>query len=278
MKISEIPNSLYKSVKLVSIPVKKLHKANSKHIPIIVSLTTIPSRIQTIHITIRSLLAQNALPEKIILWVHVSYKSKIPSQLKKLCGPIFEICFSDYTFSHRKLIHTLEKFPQKTIITCDDDLIYNPKSLELLYLEHLKRPNAIIGHRCRQISYAPNGNVKPYLEWPFKHVPLKDERLLMPVGAFCVLYPANSLHQTVQNIALFNKLSPKSDDLWFKTMALINNTISIESEEKPPLPTPIIGTQFISLKQINNKKDYKRLQWEQIIAYFNLKFKSYENA
>ena len=272
MKVSEIPISLYSSVKLLLTPVKKIQNSQIKQIPVIVSLTTIPSRLRTVNITIRSLLAQNVLPEKIVLWLHDDYKEKIPPALKKICGSIFEIRFSPYTFSHRKLIHSLEAFPDSIIITCDDDLIYHKKSLELLYLEHLKKPNAVIGHRCRQISYNSNGSVKPYLKWPFEHILEKDQRLLMPVGAFCVLYPPNVLHEKVQDIALFNKLSPKSDDLWFKTMALLNNTLSIESKNKPPKPIPIIGTQFKSLKQINNKQDYKRLQWEQIIAHFNLKF------
>jgi len=274
MKLTELPYSIFHSLRLLVKPVNKLENIKAEQIPVIVSLTTIPSRIKTLHITIRSLLTQDALPEKNVLWLHESYRFKIPSQNKKLCKTCFEIQFSPYTFSHRKLIHSLEAYPNKIIITCDDDLIYHPNNLRLLYKEHLKNPKVIIGNRCRQISYNTEGKVIPYLKWPFTNGKYKDIRLLMPVGAFCVLYPPNVLDDRVLDVDLFNKLSPKSDDLWFKTMAMLNKTLSIPSENPPPDPIPIIATQSVALKKINNKQDYKRVQWEQITAYFNLKSES----
>ncbi|QDO95680.1 glycosyltransferase family 2 protein [Formosa sediminum] len=223
--------------------------------------------------TIRSLLNQDVLPEKIILWLNDSYISKIPKALDKLQGTTFEIRFSPYTFSHRKLIHTIENYPHKIIITCDDDLIYHPSSIKLLYQEHLKNPNVVIGNRCRRITYSSNNTPLPYLQWPFAKHTIKNEKLLMPVGAFLVLYPPNILDSRFNNVELFNKISPKSDDLWFKTMSLINNALCIQAEQRPPNPIPILATQSVSLKSVNNKLDYKRKQWEQITAYFNLNFK-----
>ncbi|GAA4976629.1 glycosyltransferase [Algibacter aquimarinus] len=272
MKLSEIPISLYNSVKLHLTPVKKLKTSNKQRLPVIVSLTSIPSRIKTLHITIRSLLSQDILPEKIILWLNDSYKNNIPNQLKKLLDDTFEIRFSPYTFSHRKLIHTIENFPNSIIITCDDDLIYHPTSLKLLYKEHLKNPNVVIGNRCRRITYDSNNNALPYLQWPFATKTYKDEKLLMPVGAFLVLYPPRVFDERFNNIELINKLAPKADDLWFKAMSLLNNTLSIQVTKKPYFPIPIIATQKYSLKKINTVRDYNRIQWEQITNYFNLKF------
>lgn len=269
MKISEIPISLYHSLKLIVKPISSFKKKQKEKIPVIISLTTIPSRIRTLHITIRSLLNQDVLPEKIILWLNDNYKNQIPANIKKLIGNTFEVRFSPHTFSHRKLIHTIENFPNHIIITCDDDLIYHPDSIKLLYEEHLRFPNVVIGNRCRRISYDSNNKVLPYLQWDFAEETIKNEKLLMPVGAFLVLYPPKALDKRFNNIELINKISPKSDDLWFKTMALLNNTLSIQSQVKQKDPIPIIATQKVSLKSINNKLDYKRLQWEQISEYFN---------
>lgn len=271
MKISELPNSLYHSLKLITKRVDKLESLKVKTIPVVVSLTTIPSRIKTVHITIRSLLIQDVLPQKIILWVHNSYESNIPTQLKKLLGNRFEIRFSPYTFSHRKLIHSLESFPNSIIVTCDDDLIYHPKWLRLLYQEHLKNPKVIIGNRCREISYDLNNQVKPYLKWPYVNNQIINVKFLMPVGAFGVLYPPNLLDERVLDVNLFTALSPKSDDLWFKTMTLLKGTLSLPSKILPPDPIPIIATQSVALKNINNKQDYKRIQWEQISKFFHIK-------
>ncbi|GAA4231662.1 hypothetical protein GCM10022291_04620 [Postechiella marina] len=272
MKLTEIPNSLYNSIKLATKPIKSFNESSKKRIPVIVSLTTIPTRIKTLHITIRSLLNQEVLPEKIILWLNTSYESNIPPKLEKLIGSTFEIRFSPHTFSHRKLIHTLENFPDKTVITCDDDLIYHPSSLQLLYNEHLNTPNVVIGNRCRRITYDANNSPLPYLQWPFATETVEGEKLLMPVGAFLVLYPKNALDKRFNDLELINKLSPKSDDLWFKTTALLNNTLSVQAKISAPEPIPIIATQAVSLKSVNNKLDYKRVQWEQITKYFNFKF------
>ena len=89
MKISEVPFSLYHSFKLLSMPISGFKTAKKERIPVIVSLTTIPSRIKTLHITIRSLRNQEVLPEKIILWLNDSYKNNIPSKLNKLIGDTF---------------------------------------------------------------------------------------------------------------------------------------------------------------------------------------------
>lgn len=274
MKLKELPKSIKKSISLSLLSLEELEDQDKKRIPVIVSLTTIPSRVKTLHITIRSLLNQDTLPEKIVLWLNDSYKNKVPRKLQKLTGNTFEIRFSEYTFSHRKLIHSLQAFKNKAIITVDDDLIYHREFLKLLYIEHLKNPNVVIGNRCREISYNEEGNILPYLKWPFLNGENKtyNKKLLMPVGAFGVIYPANVLNDNVHNIDLFNRLSPKSDDLWFKTMTLLNNNLSIQAENKAPDPTPIIATQGISLKKINNKLDYKRVQWEQITKHFNLSF------
>jgi len=273
MKLTELPKSLYNSIKLAYKPLKSFNEDTKERIPVIVSLTTIPSRIKTLHITIRSILNQDVLPEKIVLWLNDDYKSGIPNALKTLLGDTFEIRFSPYTFSHRKLIHSLESFPNKTIITCDDDLIYHPTSLKLLYQEHINNPGVVIGNRCRQITFDQNNNLLPYLKWPFVKEQNINDKLLIPVGAFLVLYPANVLDKTYNNIALINELAPKADDLWFKAMALLNNRLSIQAQHAAPLPIPIMATQKHSLKKSNTKLDYNRVQWKQITEYFNLKLK-----
>ena len=82
-----------------------------EEIPVIVSLTSIPSRLSTLHLTIRSLLNQDKRPKKIILWLHHSLKKEIPKNLAALENDLFEIMYSDLICSHRKLIHSLTLFP-----------------------------------------------------------------------------------------------------------------------------------------------------------------------
>lgn len=269
MKLSEIPKSISASLKMILIPKSKLGAMPSKKIPVIVSLTSIPTRLRTLHITIRSMMQQEYQPEKIVLWLKEDLKSQIPKRLSKLEGDLFEIRYSPYGFSHRKLIHSLEAFPEKAIITCDDDVVYQPDTLKIIFEEHLKFPNQVIGNRCRKMTYE-NGKVNSYGKWPFVVDPPVQGAHNMPVGAFCVLYPLGSLHKDVQNVDLFTKLAPKADDLWFKAMAILNGTKSLQNTSRPEVPVPIMGTQFVALKKINKGQDFNRVQWEQICAHYNL--------
>ena len=62
-------------------------------IPVIVSLTTIESRLKKVHITLRSVMNQSKKPEKIILWINDNDKNKIPKSLNILAGDLLEIKF-----------------------------------------------------------------------------------------------------------------------------------------------------------------------------------------
>ncbi len=266
MKISELPASVINSLKL-RYGTSVQRDVDKPQIPVIVSLTSIPSRLHTLDITIESLKRQSVVPEKIILWLHEKMVGQLPTRLEKMQDKIFEIRYSPFTFSHRKLIHCLDAFPEKAVITCDDDVIYDSKVIETLYNEHKNYPNHIIGNRCRAITYK-NGELLSYNNWPFVDGSANPSNFLMPVGAFCTIYPPNSLDPLATDVDLFMELAPKADDLWFKAMALKKGTLSrCNSQEIQPL-IPIMGTQKIALKKINKDRDYNRVQWLQICEYF----------
>jgi len=273
MKLSEFGPSLYHSTRLRLISAKTIKQKATEQLPLVVSLTTIPTRLGKVALTVRSLLKTRPQPQKIVLWLNDQLQDTTPSQLSELQGDVFEIRYSPYTFSHRKLIHSLEAFPEATIVTVDDDMIYHPHVFDLLYKCHLKYPETVIANRIRYISYDDTGNVLPYLQWP--HVSDASESVdsMMPVGACGVLYPPGVFDQRVTDVDLIQKISPKSDDLWFKTMALLRGTKARLAPEMAPDPIPIMGSQKVALKKINNKQDYKRVQWERIAEYFDINLK-----
>ncbi len=269
MKLKEIPSSLYNSFILLSEPTKRLKKRKKETIPVIVSLTSIPSRLRTLEIVIRSILNQDRSPKKIVLWLNSDLKKSIPNRLQLLTGDIFEIRFSELNCSHRKLIHSLEIFPEEIIITCDDDLIYNQQWLSLMYAEHLKHPDRIIAFYTRYITYQ-NGILQPYKNWVYNSEAPRDSKFVIPVGSSGVLYPPNKLNKKVTDEHLFMQLAPKADDLWFKAMSLLNGTVCYQPVQICKEPIPIMGTQFISLKKDNVKGDKNRTQWIALTEYFNL--------
>ena len=270
MKVKELPFSILKSLQLLSRSAARIKFGMTEKLPVIVSLTTIPSRLHKVDITIRSLLVQTQSPEKIVLWLPETLKNDIPDKLEELTGGIFEIRYSPLTCSHKKLIHTLKEYPDVPIITCDDDFIYHKDWVKLLFREHTLYPKAIIANKVRKITYDENQNLIPYKEWiydPKRNVGIKG---IMPIGADGVLYPPKALHPTVQDRSLFLDLAPKADDLWFKAMSLLNNTESRLAENRPPEPIPVVGTQKVSLKKENIDKGKNLSQWQALQEYFKL--------
>ncbi|TYP98821.1 hypothetical protein C7447_102136 [Tenacibaculum adriaticum] len=265
----ELPKSIYYSSILRIKSIKGLTK-NKKQLPVIVSMTSIIQRLSTLDIVIKGLLYQDVLPEKIVLWLHKDLKSKIPKRLKNLEGKFFEIRYSSLDCPHLKLVESLKAFPTKTIITSDDDFIYIDNHLNNLYEEHLKYPNCVIANKTTQIKFDENNNYKPFVDWRSKEKH-NHNNILLPLGAWGVLYPPNSMPEKVYDEDLFFKLAPKADDLWFKAMTLIKNTISIEVENKPKEPIPVIGSQKVSLKQENVKNNKNEIQWEALSNHFKLK-------
>jgi hypothetical protein len=268
MKLKELPKSLWAMWRLTQLKPAQLFQCDTEPLPVIVSLTSIPSRLPIIHVTIRSLLIQSRQPEKIVLWLHHDLKQHLPYSLTQLQGDVFEIRYVDLTCSHRKLIHSLEEFPSKVIVTCDDDLIYNDTWLQRLYDDHLLFPTDIIAHECRQIKFDDSGKPKAYEYWLAERKVGVTEKWLMPIGYGGVLYPPNCLYADVQNRDLFLSLAPKADDLWFKAMSHLAGTVTRRSSDPGRKPIPIIGSQWVSLKKTNVRQDGNYLQWVALCNHY----------
>lgn len=268
--VKELPKSLFYSIILhFSVP-NRLLSSKKPTLPVIVSLTSIPSRLKIIHLVIKSIFNQSHLPLKIILWLNEDLKNIIPKTLNNFPSSIFEIRFSKLDCPHLKLVESLKAFPNEIIVTCDDDLIYAKNWLENLYSEHIKYPKAIIAHGTYQIQFDEKGNYLPYKKWKTSKK-LTNPKTIFPLGVWGVIYPPNSFSKMVLNEDLFLKLTPKADDLWFKAMSLLNSTESKQSENPPKQAIPIIGSQKIALKKDNVSKNRNDDQWTAVSRYFNLK-------
>jgi hypothetical protein len=266
MKLKEYPNSFFETLKLLCISPEKLQEKKNV-IPVVVSLTTIASRLNKVHITLRSVMNQSVKPKQIVLWIHENDQYKIPQSLQKLTGDLLEIRTTPHTSSHKKLIPSLLAFPDAIIVTCDDDLIYEKDWLKNLYETHVNYPNDIIGHKARRIRVDEANKALEYKSWEYTEQNDLNHNLLIGEGG--ILYPPYSLHAMVTDYDLALKITPKSDDLWFKAMALKNNTGARLSDKISKRFIPIVGTQKISLKKINVGQNMNASQLDNLIEYFN---------
>jgi lipopolysaccharide biosynthesis glycosyltransferase len=195
---------------------------------IIVSLTSYPARIGTVHITIKSLLEQNCKPNKLILWLaeeqFPSGENELPSDLLKMKEYGLAIKWCRDIKSYKKLIPSLLEYPDKVIVTADDDVIYNKNWLLQLAVAHVAAPSHIVCHRGHRVLFDKEGNIESYRNWPQE---INDEIASYSIfftGSGGVLYPPRSLHESVTDAELFTEICPHGDDIWFWGMALLNNT------------------------------------------------------
>lgn len=271
MKVNEIPFSLYHILRLSAIPANRIKNPSGEVLPVVVSLTTIPSRLNIVNLVIRNILSQEKIPHKIVLSVSESLKDSIPRGLRKLESSFFEIHFSPLDAPHLKLVNALELYPNDLIVTCDDDVLYPGDWLSALYDSHLERPGYIIAHRIRHIRYDSKREPLPYRKWPFISRNENDSASLLPVGNQGVLYPPGSLSELVTNSKLFLELTPRTDDLWFKAMSEIKGTRCRLPDRQIGRSYPIIGSQGVSLKKVNVDRDANRHAWLRLVRHFNLR-------
>jgi hypothetical protein len=235
---------------------------------VVVSLTSIPSRLAYVDLPVRSVLDQSRPPELTVLWLHRSLASSIPHRLAELVGPRFAIRYVDGTSSHRKLVHSLEAFPDRVIVTCDDDVMYDRAWLAMLWADHELHPRDVIAHEGRAVAYTADGATKPYAEWRWEARAGVSYPAFVPVGYGGALYPPHSLSPEVTDAALYLTLSPTADDLWFKMMSLHAGTTSRRTTDPVAKPTPVIGAKGSALAQTNIVHDKNRVQWDALCTRF----------
>ena len=240
---------------------------------IIVSLTTYPKRFDVVHLTLETLLNQTVKPDKIILWLsqeEVSSHDNIPKHIQKLSDRGLEIkIVSKNLRSYNKLIYALKEYSNDLIITVDDDIFYPNFLVEELYKKYLQYNNCIIAYRCSQIEMK-NGKIVPYLSWKSAKDYQNPSYKLFPTGVGGILYPPGSLNREVFNEALFMELAPTADDIWFKAMALLNGTKTIQVF-KDSIEFPLIdGSQDDALWKINNGQNQNDIQLKKVFDYFDL--------
>jgi len=193
---------------------------------IVVSLTSYGKRVRKSAVyTVYSLLRQSLRPERVVLWLDQdAYNDgNLPADLRFLANYGLEVRFGKDIGSYTKIIHSLTAFPDKHIITADDDLYYTSNFVEEFADAHRHHPQAIITGVAK-VPVADGSQMASYGAWPeYHHVSADfsyDCQKLFPLGVGGVLYPSHVFDDEVTNEAVFTTLCPKADDIWLYIMGL----------------------------------------------------------
>lgn len=229
---------------------------NSK---IVVSLTTIPERIEIVWISIESIFRQTVKPDKVILYLGKDkFKdTQLPPSLLKLVDKGLTISYCEDLKPHTKYFYALADFNNCTVITVDDDVIYPSDTIANLVNLSEKFPGSICANRAHYIT-SKNGLFLTYRSWIPNYKKIKEpSHLLMQTGVGGVLYPPNCLDNEVFNKLVFSEICANADDIWLKGMALKSNT-KICTNSK-------FNKDFITIK----RSQVKKLSADNVFGYAN---------
>lgn len=188
---------------------------------VVVSLTTYGKRINTVFLSIASIMRQSRKANRIILWLSEDeFAGKpLPYTLILLEKRGLEIAYCTDTRSYKKLIPSLKRYPDAAIITIDDDVMYEIGLIDRLVRAHIAEPKVVWSNRVRRIATDCKGNILPYKKWGSAK-PYTESDRNMATGVGGVLYPPHIFSEDIFDETKFMTLAPTADDLWFKAMEL----------------------------------------------------------
>lgn len=195
---------------------------------IVISLTSYPARINTIHQTIDSLFRQRQKADEIVLWLSVlefpNKNSDLPDDLKVLAGKNgFRIEWvTENLKSHKKYFYALQNKDNITI-TVDDDMYYSDTMVETLMDSYRLHPKAISARNV-SIMIRKKSEISPYMSWEGKAEEyIGEERSdLCAIGVSGILYPPGCATEKWFDIDGIVGLAKNQDDLWLKYNEIID--------------------------------------------------------
>ena len=221
----------------------------------IVSLTTFPARLNNLWMVLYCIFNQTVLPGKIVIVlandeVPGGFDS-LPRSLRNFADKGVEFIFVDDNLKpHNKYFYSRQKYPNRIMITIDDDLLYYPDTIERLMKLHSRYPDAICTNRTKELSF--NGTcLKNYQEWKNLFCERGPSSQLIALGYSAVLYPISFNHFCLYNGNKIKQLSLAADDIWLLVMEVLSNTkVVVGNYYAHPVTIP--SSQIFALQKINN--------------------------
>lgn len=217
---------------------------------VIVSLTSYPPRYPTLHLTLRSLLRQTISPDKVILWIAHDDAADIPTRIKRMQSERFEIRYTEDLRSYKKILPSLDQFPDAYICTADDDLFFWPTWLEELIAAVDRQQCICPCHRAHRVIFDASGAPIAYNRWEFETKFRGIDECLFPTGGAGALYAPGLLTHTMAQRQAALELCPSADDVWLYFVARSNGaTFRTVGPWRYLISWP--GSQTVSLAQSN---------------------------
>lgn len=198
---------------------------------IIVSFTSYPPRINSVHKVVESLYRQTVKADEIVLYLSLEEfpeaEADLPATLKSLIGRGgFRVAWVHGNLkSHKKYFYALQEYRDAVVITVDDDTVYSETMISELAESHRRFPDAVSARNVR-IILKKGVELAPYRMWErenrleeYADTPRMD---LCAIGNGGICYPAVRKEHWFDETAMLEKAEAQ-DDLWLKYNELVDN-------------------------------------------------------
>lgn len=199
---------------------------------IIVSFTSYPPRIDSVHKVVESLCHQTVPADEIILYLSLDefpeMLAGLPERLKNLIGQGgFRVAWVQGNLkSHKKYYYVLQEYKDAVVITVDDDKIYAKTMISDLVNSYKRFPRAVSAREVR-IMLKKKATLEPYSKWEkgesleeYIDIPRMD---LCAIGAGGICYSPSLVNKDWFNGEIITKIAPDCDDLWMKYNEIMSN-------------------------------------------------------
>lgn len=267
------PAILAESIKEEKIRKKEQRKKEN----VIVSLTSHPGRINTVHLCIKSLLKQRSKPFRIFLWLSKEQfprlESELPEALLDLAkkNSVFEIRWADGDIApHKKYYYSMKEYADLPVIVVDDDVIYSPDLVAKLMKSYRKYPHSISCMRANLITFKSADTLMDYEGWVMGYMGLVDTPSfqLLPTGVGGVLYPPKSIPPEAFDEKAIMETCRYCDDLWLKLFATHNGYPAVVPSDLCTYEE-IPGTAETALWRINVNQQNNDISLKKILHYYD---------
>ena len=209
--------------------IKKKPISSPEEADYVVSLTTYPARVGNVWRVIEMAANQRGIQDKYAICLYL-IKSKfegidLPAKIKELQARGLTVKFNEENLKcHNKYFYAFKDYPEKTVITIDDDLQYNHHTISGLIKKNKEYPKCIVYNRGARVI--PN---KSFNMWPSVQKATNPHTDIYPLGVGGVLYPPHSCHEIVLDNKIIKKTCLCADDMWLNFTSRLNQTNVVQT-------------------------------------------------
>lgn len=241
----------------------------------IVSLTTFPKRLPNLWMVLYCIFRQTVRPAKIVVTL---IEEEIPEGNESLPKILryFEDKGVEFLFEkenlrpHNKYFYCRQKYPNRDVITIDDDLLYYLNTVDRLLKLHKQYPNSVCTNRATKIIWDENGFISSQ-HWPEVLNNTGPSLSLIALGYSAVFYPASFQPSLLYNVELIKKLALGTDDLWLRAIETIEN-VEVVNGSYYAHPMTLPSSQTIALQKHNcaDTNNGNDINWRKLDEHFGL--------